>query len=78
VPEPLGPPSSSQALPPGSSTVEVTLEPDGEATIVRLRHRGLPDEPSAGLHEKGWHHYLGRLKVAGAGADPGPDPALVG
>ncbi len=66
------------SLPPGSSTVEVTFEPDGEATIVRLRHRGLPEEASAGLHEKGWRHYLGRLGVAGAGGDAGPDPALDG
>src|SRR5688500_7356014 len=28
-------------VPPGSTTVEVTLTPDGDGTIVRLRHLGL-------------------------------------
>src|SRR5215213_4023695 len=28
-------------LPPGASTVEVTLTPDGDGTLVRLRHSGL-------------------------------------
>jgi hypothetical protein len=25
-----------------------------------------------------WHHYLGRLQVAGAGGVDGPDPAVAG
>jgi uncharacterized protein YndB with AHSA1/START domain len=61
------------ATPPGSSTVEVTLQPDGDATILHLVHRGLPAE-EVGQHEHGWDHYLGRLVVAGPGGDPGPDP----
>lgn len=61
-------------FPPGSSTVEVTLVPDGDATVVRLRHTDLPDGPSAARHRDGWEHYLARLAVAGAGADPGSDP----
>jgi uncharacterized protein YndB with AHSA1/START domain len=63
------------AVPPGASTVEVTLVPDGGATIVRLRHFGLPggvDDP----HGTGWEHYLARLAVAGAGGDAGPDSWL--
>jgi uncharacterized protein YndB with AHSA1/START domain len=60
-------------LPPGSSTVEVTLVPDGDGTIVRLRHAGLPDEASAEQHIDGWQRYLGRLAVVGGGGDPGPD-----
>jgi uncharacterized protein YndB with AHSA1/START domain len=59
-------------LPPGSSTVEVDLVPDGEATIVRLRHR-VPAE-LADFHTMGWEHYLGRLAIAATGEDPGPDP----
>lgn len=60
-------------LPPGSSTVEVTLIPDGNGTIVRLRHFGLPaDQRDA--HAEGWNHYLPRLAIAAAGGDPGPDP----
>lgn len=60
-------------VPPGASTVEVTLVPDGRATIVRLRHFGLPGGPED-QHADGWEHYLARLVVAGAGGDAGPDP----
>jgi uncharacterized protein YndB with AHSA1/START domain len=61
-------------VPPGSSTVEVTLTADGDATIVRLRHSGLPDDTWFGKHNEGWGHYVARLAVAAAGGDPGPDP----
>jgi len=61
------------AVPPGSSTVEVTLVPDGDGTIVRLVHRDLPGE-ARGPHTEGWQHYLDRLTIAAAGGDPGPDP----
>jgi uncharacterized protein YndB with AHSA1/START domain len=61
-------------VPPGSSTVEVTLTPDGEETVVRLVHRDLPSAASAEAHAVGWNHYLPRLEVAAAGGDPGPDP----
>lgn len=59
-------------VPPGSTTVEVTLVPDGAGTIVRLRHHGL-DGDFAARHDEGWQHYLARLEVAGMGSDPGPD-----
>lgn len=59
---------------PGSSTVEVTLTPDGDHTIVRLVHSGLPSGESANAHSVGWDHYLPRLEVAAAGGDAGPDP----
>lgn len=61
-------------LPPGASRVEVTLTPNGDGTIVRLRHLGLPSPESRDAHERGWRHYLSRLPVAAAGGDPGPDP----
>jgi uncharacterized protein YndB with AHSA1/START domain len=48
------------ALPPGTSTVEVTLEPDGGGTRVRLVHRDLP-EPDRTQHDGGWEFFLGRL-----------------
>ncbi len=60
-------------VPPGSSTVEITLVPDGAATIVRLRHHGLPGGPED-RHAEGWDHYLARLAVAAGGGDAGPDP----
>ena len=62
---------------PGESTIEVTLEPEGEATLVRLVHRDLPEEARP-PHAHGWENYLGRLVDAGAGRDPGPDRMLEG
>jgi uncharacterized protein YndB with AHSA1/START domain len=63
-------------VPPGSSTVEVTLEPDGaDGTLLRLVHTGLP-LPVVGLHRDGWNHYLDRLVVRAADGDPGPDHAV--
>jgi uncharacterized protein YndB with AHSA1/START domain len=67
-------PGAQNPMPPGSSTVEVDLVRDGAATIVRLTHT-VPVE-LAEFHAFGWEHYLGRLAVAGAGEDPGPDPFL--
>ena len=60
-------------VPPGSSTVEVTLEPDGDdGTLLTLVHSGLP-LPALDTHRDGWNHYLDRLTVRAAGGDPGPD-----
>ena len=61
-------------FPPGSSTVEVELVPDGAATIVRLTHRVPTD--LAHFHAMGWENYLGRLAIVAGGGDPGPDPFL--
>ena len=57
---------------PYSTTVEITLHPEGDKTRVRLVHRGLPDDAVAD-HTKGWDHYLGRLATAATGGDAGPD-----
>ena len=65
--------SEGSAVPPGSTTVEVTLEPDGDGTRVRLVHSGVPDGIRAGSTE-GWDHYLPRLVVAAEGGIPEPDP----
>ena len=59
--------------PPGSSVVEITLRPDGDGTILRLVHRGVPEEMRDGSQE-GWDHYLRRLVLAAEGRDPGLDP----
>jgi len=61
-------------IPPGSTTVEVTLAPDGDGTHVRLVHRGLQTPEMREQHRQGWDHYVARLAVAAAGGDPGPDP----
>lgn len=65
--------SESSTEPPGSTTVEITLVPDGEGTLLRLVHSGVPDEVRAGSTE-GWDHYLPRLVVAAEGGEPGSDP----
>lgn len=62
------------AIPPGSTTVEIDLEPAaGGGTRLTLVHRGL--EPfAADAHAGGWVHYLTRLATAATGPPPGPDP----
>jgi uncharacterized protein YndB with AHSA1/START domain len=53
----------NDALPPGGSTVEVVLTPDGNDTMVVLTHRDLPSTHIDG-HRAGWEHQLGRLPAA--------------
>ena len=65
--------AGSSRLPPGASTVEITLTPAGGGTHVAVTHRDLP-EPEATRHERGWRRFLARLEVAAPGGDPGPDP----
>jgi uncharacterized protein YndB with AHSA1/START domain len=62
------------STPPGSSTVEVTLTPDGDGTLVRLVHSRLSTPESAEAHGHGWDQYMPRLAIAAAGGEPGPDP----
>ena len=64
-----------EALPvaPGESTVEISLEPDGEGTLLRLTHRDLPPDMHT-FHRLGWDYALPRLATVAAGRDPGPDP----
>jgi len=50
----------SSVLPPGASTVELTLEPAGAATLLRLRHSGLPEEAFE-FHGNGWDESLSEL-----------------
>jgi uncharacterized protein YndB with AHSA1/START domain len=64
----------NDAVPPGSSTVEVDLEPDGEGTRVRLVHRGLPDGAIVS-HTEGWDFFLPRLTNVAEGRDLGTDAA---
>jgi uncharacterized protein YndB with AHSA1/START domain len=64
-------PEEPNPMPAGSTTVEVELVPDGDATIVRLTH----EVPSAldDFHTMGWEHYFNRLAIVAGGGDPGPD-----
>jgi uncharacterized protein YndB with AHSA1/START domain len=59
-------------LPPGSTTVEIRLEPGADGTTVRIVHTGLPG-PLAEPHQEGWNKYVDRLANLAAGGDPGPD-----
>jgi uncharacterized protein YndB with AHSA1/START domain len=55
-------------VPPGSTTVEVTLTPDGDDTILALRHSGLP-AAFRQEHQGGWGHFMGMLVAAAATKD---------
>ena len=50
-------------LAPGSTTVEFTLIAQGDSTLVRLRHLGLPPELRES-HGAGWDMMLGNLTTA--------------
>jgi uncharacterized protein YndB with AHSA1/START domain len=71
-------PGAGSPVAPGATTLEVRLTPDGDGTLLRLTHTGLPDAAAAGSHAHGWEHYLERLAVAAAGGDPGEDPWRTG
>jgi uncharacterized protein YndB with AHSA1/START domain len=51
-------------VPPGSTTVEITLTAERGATLLRLRHHGLPDETERKSHHDGWMSYANRLAKA--------------
>ena len=59
-------------IPAGSSEVEIALIANGEFTVIRLTHRGLPEDANSD-HDKGWSYYLDRLDQVIRGIDPGPD-----
>jgi len=65
--------AGSALLPPGGSTLEITLAAIPEGTRVSIEHRDLPPEEAA-KHAIGWAHFLARLTIAATGMDPGPDP----
>ena len=50
----------SEQLPAGSTTVEIVLRPEGDATLVELTHRDLPVDRRAD-HQQGWTNLLGVL-----------------
>lgn len=61
----------SSDVPPGSSTVTITLTADGDDTVVDLFHAGLPGGPED-EHSKGWTFFLGRLVIVAAGGELDP------
>ena len=63
----------SEAVPPGSSLVEIDLIEQAGGTLLRLTHTGLPTAAQCAEHADGWGHYLGRLATVAGGGNPGPD-----
>lgn len=59
-------------MPPGSTTVEITLSRVEDQTVVTLVHRGIPPGERA-RNAQGWDHYLPRLQRAATTGDAGPD-----
>jgi uncharacterized protein YndB with AHSA1/START domain len=51
-------------VPPGSTTVEITLTPEHGATMLHLRHLGLPDESERRSHAEGWALYTSQLAAS--------------
>ena len=64
----------SEAVPPGSSLVEIDLFERPGGSLLRLTHTGLPNAQQCAGHAEGWAHYIGRLAEVAAGRNPGPDP----
>jgi uncharacterized protein YndB with AHSA1/START domain len=67
---------AQRAVGPGSSTVEVVLVPDGDGTVLRLRHTGLPTEAAFNFHSSGWELTIDRLERTASGVDGDPNPFL--
>ncbi len=63
----------SEDLPPGASTVSITLEGVEGGTNLRLVHAGLNEEQEAG-HAQGWNHYLDRLSTFSSSGVATADP----
>jgi uncharacterized protein YndB with AHSA1/START domain len=62
-----------EAMPPGSTLVEIDLIERDDGTLLRLTHTGIPDAEHHESHGIGWTHYLGRLGMAAAGGKLGVD-----
>lgn len=53
----------SEWFKPGSSTLSIELEPDGEGTVIHLVHADLPIEAEIQEQEGGWRFHITRLQV---------------
>jgi uncharacterized protein YndB with AHSA1/START domain len=63
----------NEAVPPGSSLIEIDLIDQDGGTLLRFTQSGLPDATQCANHDRGWRHYVGRLAIAAAGGNPGVD-----
>ena len=59
--------ADGEALAPGSTRVEVTLTPDGDETVLVLRHFDMPSS-HASDHDKGWTYFVGERLVTASTA----------
>jgi uncharacterized protein YndB with AHSA1/START domain len=64
----------NEAVPPGSTRVEITLRADRGGTLLTLRHTGLPNGDEAALHREGWTLFTARLEVLVRREDPDAMP----
>jgi uncharacterized protein YndB with AHSA1/START domain len=63
-----------EPLAPGSTRVEVTMQPEESGTVLVLRHFDLP-AVHAPDHEKGWSYFVGERLVAAAASPPRTSPS---
>ena len=63
----------NEAMPPRSTRVLITLQPENGGTLLSLEHSGLVSEEVA-KHAIGWPHFLSRLITLASGGTPGRDP----
>ena len=54
--------SPDYPIPPGSTRVQIELIPEGDATLVRLTHSGLP-ATLEDVHRQGWAFHLEQLEA---------------
>jgi uncharacterized protein YndB with AHSA1/START domain len=54
----------NEAVPPGSSLVEIDLIDQDGGALLRVTHTGLPNAAQCAYPDRGWAHYLGRLAIA--------------
>src|SRR3981081_2364364 len=64
----------NEMVPPGSSTVEIDLQPMGSGTRLRLVHRGLP-QAAVASHTEGWDYFMPRLTDVAEGRPAREAPA---
>lgn len=65
--------AGNEQMPPGSTRLIVRFAACGSGTRLDLEHHGLLGI-EAEKHATGWPHFLDRIRIAGAGGNPGPYP----
>ena len=65
--------NNSSIMPPGSTTLEFRLAPKENGTLLTLVHSNIPEEKMPS-NNKGWNHYMDRIKQLLEGNNPGIDP----